>query len=111
LAVCWVMTVAFVMHATVDMSERLMSLNGLLTMHYPYWSSIDGRRADLLGLLFKEPWFLIEGLLWGAIAASAGLGRAHHRRWWVATAFLAVLALTGVGLLSAAGVIGKFIVD
>jgi hypothetical protein len=104
------MTVGFVMHAIVDMTRRVLSLSGLLTMDFPLWLSRNTRESDLQDLLFNEPWFLIEGLLWGAIAWSAGLSRAPRRRWWVATALMAILALTGVGLLSATGVIGKFIV-
>jgi hypothetical protein len=110
LVVCWLMTVGFVMHAIVDMTQRVLSLSGLLTMDFPLWLSRNTRESDLQDLLFNEPWFLIEGLLWGAIAWSAGLSRAPRRRWWVATALMAILALTGVGLLSATGVIGKFIV-
>jgi len=110
LALCWVVTVACVMHAVVDMTERVLSLTGLLTLHYPYWSSVDRRQADLQDLLFNEPWFLIEGLLWGAIAWSAGLRRAPRARRWLASALVAVLALTVAGLLSATGVIGKLII-
>ena len=110
LGVCWVVTVGCVMHAAVDMSERVLSLTDLLTMEFPYWSSIDRRQADLQDLLFNEPWFLIEGLLWCAIAWSAGLARAPRAKWWLASALVAILALTVVGLLSATGVIGTFII-
>jgi hypothetical protein len=110
LVVCWLMTVGFVMHAMVDMIQRVLSLSGLLTMDFPLWLSRNTRESDLQDLLFNEPWFLIEGLLWGAIAWSAGLSRAPHRRSWVVSALIAILALTCVGLLSATGVIGKVIV-
>jgi hypothetical protein len=110
LALCWVTTVAFVMHATVDVALRLLSLNGLLTIEYPFWVSIDQRQADLQDLLFNEPWFLVEGLLWGAIAWCGGLNRSPERGWWIACAVVAILGLTVVGLLSAAGVIGKIVV-
>ena len=110
LALCWLTTVGFVMHAMVDRTVRVLTLSGLLAMDCPFWLSVNAREYDLQDLLFNEPWFLIEGLLWGAIAWSAGVGRAPHRRWWVATALLAIAALTAAGLLSATGVIGKFIV-
>jgi hypothetical protein len=110
LALCWLMTVGFVMHAIVDVIQRLLSLSGLLTLDFPLWLSVNRRESDLQDLLFNEPWFLIEGLLWGAIAWSAGLSRAPHRRWWVATAVIAIVALTINGLLAATGVVGKFIV-
>jgi hypothetical protein len=42
--------------------------------------------------------------------AGIGLGRSPGRRWWVATAVVAVAALTSIGLLSAFGVVGTFIV-
>ena len=79
-------------------------------MELPYWKSIDRRAADLQDLFFNEPWFLVEGLLWGAIAWTGGLARSPRRWWWVASASLAVAVLTVVGLLSATGVIGRFIV-
>jgi hypothetical protein len=110
LALCWVMTVGFVMHATVDIAQRMLSLNGLLTIEYPFWVSVDQRQADLQDLLFNEPWFLVEGLLWGAIAWWGGLNRSPERGWWIASALVAILGLTVVGLLSAAGVIGKIVV-
>jgi len=110
LALCWVVTVGCVTHAAVDMTQRVLSLTGLLTLDYPLWVSVDRRQADLQDLLFNEPWFLIEGLLWGAIAWSSGLRRAPRARWWLASALVAILALTVVGLLSATGVIGKVII-
>jgi hypothetical protein len=107
---CWAVTVGCVTHALVDMAQRVLSLAGLLTLDYPFWSSIDRRQADLQDLLFNEPWFLIEGLLWGAIAWSAGLGRSPRARWWLGSALVTIVALTVVGLLSATGVIGKVII-
>jgi hypothetical protein len=102
-ALCWVVTVGCETHAVVDMTERVLSLAGLLTLDYPFWVSVDRRQADLQDLLFNEPWFLIEGLLWGAIAWFGGLRRAPRARWWLASALVAILALTVVGLLSATG--------
>jgi hypothetical protein len=107
---CWLLTVGFVMHAVIDMTQRLLSLTGLMTMDVPFWLSVDRRQSDLQDLLFNEPWFLIEGLLWGTIAWAGGLSRMRNPRWWLTSALVAILGLTIVGLLAATGVIGKLIV-
>jgi hypothetical protein len=99
-------TVAFVMHALIDMLHRVLILNGLLVMDLPFWASIDQRASDLQDLLFNEPWFLMEGLLWAVVAWSIGLQHPRCRRWWIATAVVAILACTVTGLMSATGVIG-----
>jgi hypothetical protein len=110
LALCWIVTVGCVMHALVDATQRLLSLSGMLTMNFPFWATIDRRQSDLQDLLLNEPWFLIEGLLWGAIAWTGGLSRSSRRNVWIISALVAIVALTIVGLLSAFGVIGKLIV-
>ena len=63
----------------VDVGQRLLSLSGKLTVRLPFWKSIDWRAADLQDLCFNEPWFLIEGILWGVIAWAAGLDRSPRR--------------------------------
>jgi hypothetical protein len=70
LGLCWVVAVGCCMHALIDVTERVLSLAGLLDIHYPatIWASVDSRAADLQDLLFNEPWFLLEGLAWGALA-------------------------------------------
>jgi hypothetical protein len=110
LALCWIVTVGCVMHALVDATQRLLSLSGMLTMNFPFWATIDRRQSDLQDLLLNEPWFLIEGLLWGAIAWTGGLSRSSRRNVWIISALVAIVALTIIGLLSAFGVIGKLIV-
>lgn len=110
LALCWIVTVGCVMHACVDIAQRVLSLTGKLTLSLPFWKSIDRRVADLQDLFFNEPWFFIEGLLWGAIAWTGGLSRSPRRWWWIVSAIVAIAALTTVGLLSATGIIGRFIV-
>lgn len=111
LSLCWIVTVGCVMHALVDATQRLLSLSGMLTMSFPFWATIDRRQSDLQDLLLNEPWFLIEGLLWGAIAWTGGLSRSPRRNVWIISALVAIVALTIVGLLSAFGVIGKLIVS
>lgn len=109
-ALCWMVLVGCVAHATVNITQRVLSLMGLLTIDYPFWASIDRRQADLQDLLWNEPWFLIEGLLWAAIAWTGGLSCSRHRMAWVTSALIAIVMLTVVGLLSAFGVIGEVIV-
>jgi hypothetical protein len=109
LAVCWVMAVGCIMHGLIDDVERVLSLTGRLRIDYPFFATVNRRAADLQDLAFNETWFLIEGILWGSLAWIS-LGRSPGRRWWVATAVVAIAALTSIGLLSAFGVVGTFIV-
>ena len=111
LAVCWLVAVGCIMHAMIDSIERVLSLAGLLQIEYPprVWASIDHRAADLQDLFFNEPWFLLEGLGYAALAW-IGLGPGSQRRWWVGSAIAAISVLTVIGLLSATGVIGKVII-
>jgi len=107
---CWVLTVACVSHALIDIGQRIASLSGALTIDYPFWRTIDRRSADLQDLLFNEPWFFIEGLLWAAIAWAGGLGDSPRRRLWLGSATAATFAATAIGLLSAFGIIGRMII-
>ncbi len=108
-ALCWAVAVGCVMHALVDVIQRVLSLAGLLYMDLPFWATIDRRAADLQDLLFNEPWFLVEGLLWGWLAV-VSLGTGTARRRWLMSGGIAVAVLTVFGVLSATGVIGTFIV-
>jgi hypothetical protein len=111
LAVCWLVAVGCCMHALIDIIERILSLAGLLTIQYPaaVWASIDHRAADLQDLFFNEPWFLVEGLGFGALGWIV-LGPGRPRRLWVGSAITATSVLTVIGLLSATGAIGKVII-
>jgi hypothetical protein len=110
LAFCWIATVGCVSHALIDIGQRIASLSGALTIGYPFWQTIDRRTADLQDLLFNEPWFLVEGLFWAAVAWNAAIRASPRRRWWIASVGAATIAATIVGLLSAFGVVGKVIV-
>ena len=110
LVLSWIITVACVSHALIDIVQRIASLSGALTIPYPFWQTIDRRTVDLQVLLFNEPWFLIEGLLWAAIAWTGALRESPRRRWWVGSAVVAIIASTTVGVLSAFGIIGRVIV-
>jgi len=110
LAICWLVAVGCTMHALIDSMERVLSLAGLLRIEYPtMWASIDRRAADLQDLFFNEPWFLLEGLGFGAIGWIA-LGPGSRRRWSVGSSIAATSVLTVIGMLSATGVIGKVII-
>ena len=109
LALCWVIAVGCVMHALVDVSARILSLAGVLHMDFPFFASIDRRQSDLQVLLLNEPWFLVEGLLWGVLGWF-GLASVRSRRLWVASSVVATVALTVIGVLSTVGIIGRFIV-
>jgi hypothetical protein len=109
LGLCWVIAVGCVMHALVDATARILSLAGMLHMDFPFFASIDRRESDLQDLLLNEPWFLVEGLLWGVLGWSR-LASARSRRLWVASGVVATIALTVIGVLSTVGIIGRFIV-
>lgn len=106
----WIGAVGCCMHALVDMTLCVLSLTGVHAMERPadFWLRVDHRTADLQDLLLNEPWFLVEGLLWGAL----GLAHVAHvrRRAWLTTAAAAVVLLTVVGILSGLDVIGSFVV-
>ena len=110
LALCWIVAVGCVSHALIGVVQRIASLTGSLTIDYPFWLAIARRKADLQALLLNEPWFLIEGLAWATIAWARPLRESQRRRWWIGSALLATAAATAVGLLSAFGVIGRWIV-
>jgi hypothetical protein len=109
LALCWVVAVGCVMHALVDGTARILSLAGMLHMDFPFFSSIDRRESDLQDLLLNEPWFLVEGLLWGVLGWFR-FESGRSRRLWVASGLVATVALTVIGVLSTIGIIGRFIV-
>src|ERR687898_1420374 len=109
LALCWVIAVGCVMHALVDATARNLSLAGMLHMDFPFFASIDRRESDLQDLLLNEPWFLVEGLLWGTLGWLM-LASARSRRLWVASGLVATVILTVIGVLSTLGIIGRFIV-
>jgi hypothetical protein len=110
LALCWIITVACVSHALINIIERIASLSGAITISYPFWRTIDRRTADLQDLFFNEPWFLIEGLLWAAIAWAGALRESRRRKWWIGSAVAATIAATTVGVLTVFGVIDRVIV-
>ncbi len=105
----WIITVGCVMHALVNGMMRMVSLAGVLRIDYPFFTTIDRRVADLQDLLLNEPWFLVEGLLWGALCL-VGARSGTSRRRFVVSAVTAIVVLTIVGTMSATGVIGRLVV-
>lgn len=104
----WIAAVGCCMHALVDWTLRVLSLTGVHPTQLPasVWRSFDRRAADLQDLFLNEPWFFVEGLLWGILAV--GLVPASRRRPWIFSAVASCLLLTVVGILSGLGVIGSF---
>jgi hypothetical protein len=105
---CWIAAVGCCMHALVDITLRVLSLTGSHPTQLPssFWLSFDRRASDLTDLLFNEPWFFVEGVLW-AVLGVATL-RAPNRRAWIASALATCTILTVIGVLSGIGVIGSF---
>ncbi len=108
LGATWMVAVGCIMHALIGIITRVLSLAGLLAIEYPFFRTIDTTAADLQALLFNEPWFLVEGLLWAAMGWFA-LRTVESRSRWVLSIAGAVAALTLIGVLSSLGVIGRFI--
>ena len=106
--VAWIVGVGCCMHAFVDGALRLLSLTGVHLTQLPaeLWQSFDRRAADLQDLLLNEPWFLVEGLLWVALGVTSA--QSSRRQPWLASAALACLLLTVLGVLSGLGAIGSF---
>ncbi len=111
LTVAWLIAVACVGHAVINGILRVLSLLGIHEVFYPpgFWQTSDRRAADIQDLLFNEPWFLVQGLLWGGIAWSV-LGQTGARRWWTASAAAASALAALVGVLTAFGGIGRVLI-
>ena len=106
--VAWVAAVGCCAHALVDVTGDLLSLTGVHAIHYPagFWLSIDRRDAALQDLFFNEPWFFIEGLLWGLLAWVTT--PSSSRRRWLLVAVAGCAAATVIGVLSGLDVIPAF---
>lgn len=104
----WVGAVGCCMHALTDATLRVLSLTGVHPTQLPasFWQSFDRHTADVQDLLLNEPWFFVEGLLWGALGLA--LVRTPRRRAWLVSALVACAAATVVGVLSGIGVVARF---
>lgn len=106
--VAWVAAVGCCTHALVNMTGSVLSLTGVHAIDYPagFWLSIERRAAALQDLVFNEPWFFIEGLLWGLLAWVTTLS--SSRRRWLMVAVGACALATAIGVLSGLNVIPAF---
>lgn len=104
----WFAGAGCIMHALVDGTLRMLSLSGARPYQPPpgLWRSFDRHAADLQDLLLNEPWFLIDGLLWSALALA--VIAPSRRRGWITTMATGCLVLTTVGILTGLGGIGSF---
>jgi len=109
-AACWAVAVGCIMHALIDITQRVLSLTGLISVSYPgdLWAGVDRHAADMQDLVGNEPWFLIEGLLFAGLALLHLRGRG--RLTFVITALLAVTAFVTVGMLSSTGHLARVVV-
>jgi hypothetical protein len=108
-ALGWVGAVGCSMHALVDMTLRVLSLTGVHPTALPdIWLTYDRHRSDLQDLFLNEPWFLVTGLLWGALGLTAVT--TARRTIWLRSAVIACLVLTLVGILSGLDVIGSVVI-
>lgn len=103
----WIGAVGCCMHALVDSTLRVLSVTGIRPMQLPasLWRSFDRHAADLQDLLLNEPWFLVEGLLWAALALT--FVTPAHRRAWLISAIAACLLLTADGILNGLDIISS----
>jgi hypothetical protein len=107
---CWAVAIGCIMHALIDIAQRVLSLAGLLAVSYPtdLWASVDRHAADLQDLLANEPWFLIEGLLFAWLALLHLRGRA--RLTFAITAVPAIAVFVASGMLTSTGYLARVVV-
>lgn len=109
LVVLWIGAVGCVTHAVVDVVQQVMGLNGLLVVHVDQaMLRLDRRAAAFQDIFLNEPWFLLEGLLFAALALVSVRGRAAS--WWLVTAIAATVILIPLGVLTALGVLHRVII-
>jgi hypothetical protein len=99
LAIAWAGSVLSVAHAIYGIVDRTLIVTGVrLVDSRPFTASEDA--WVLWDLLVFEPWFLVEGVLFG-LAGWAALDRAQDRRRWVwlsAVGLVAALATAVLGV-------------
>jgi hypothetical protein len=104
----WIAAVGCCVHALTDVTQDALSLTGLHPIHYPagLWLSIDRREAALQDGLFNEPWFFVEGCLWGVLALSC---LRPPSRWpWLRSTVVAGAFAYAFGVLTALGAAPSF---
>ena len=78
----------WLLHACLnEMAQRVLSVAGLVHIHYPpLWATVNDRAADLQNLFGNEPWFLLQGLAFGALGWIV-LGPGRPRWRWAVSAW------------------------
>ncbi len=103
----WLGLVGCCTHAITDEILRVFSLTGAhpTRLSPQFWLSVDRHKADLQDILLNEPWFFIEGCLWGVFALIAAPG--YARRKWLRSALIACALASTFGVLSGVGAIPR----
>ena len=86
----------------------MVSLTGVHPTHYPQACGCPSTatQAELEDVFFNEPWFFIEGCLWGLFALTAL--QPSSRRLWRRSAVVACVLAAAFGVLSGLGAIPTF---
>jgi hypothetical protein len=101
----WIALVGCSTHAITNETLRLLSLTGVhpIEVSAEFWLSVNRHKADRRDVLLNEPWFFIEGCLWGLFALTA-LAPSMRRRW-LHSAGLACAVASIFGVLSGLGAV------
>jgi hypothetical protein len=97
LAIVWTGSVLSIAHAIYGIADRTLIVTGVkLVDSRPFTASEHA--WVLWDLLVFEPWFLIEGVLFG-LAGWAALHHARDRRRWLWLSAMGLLAALGTAVL------------
>jgi hypothetical protein len=97
LAIAWAGGALSVAHAIYGIIDRTLIVSGARLVESRHFA-VDEHGWVLWDLLVFEPWFLIEGVLFG-VAGWASLTRSRDRRLWAWLCVLGVLGGLGTALL------------
>jgi hypothetical protein len=97
LAIAWAGGALSVAHAIYGIVDRTLIVSGARLVESRSFA-VDEHGWVLWDLLLFEPWFLIEGLLFG-LAGWASLARPRDRRRWVSVCVVGVLGGLGTAIL------------
>jgi hypothetical protein len=97
LAIVWAGCVLSIAHAIYGIVDRTLVVTGVRLVESRQFA-VDEHGWILWDLLVFEPWFLVEGLLFG-LAGWAALAGPRDRRRWVALCVVGVLGGLGTAIL------------